>query len=70
MRYGDKIKQLRSIHEMTQDHLAEKLGVSTQSVKCWEWCEKYPRPSRMKEIANLFGTTVQIIFFDESDRLK
>jgi Predicted transcriptional regulators len=36
---GQKIKDLRKKADMTQDHLADSLAVSTQAVSKWE-CEE------------------------------
>ena len=36
MNIGQKIKQLRFQHSLTQDQLAERLGISAQAVSKWE----------------------------------
>lgn len=70
MRYGEKIKLLRKSLGMTQPLLAEKMGVKTRTVIYWENSEKMPRPDMMMKIAELFDSNVQVLFFDESDRLR
>ena len=42
LKIGEKIKALRREQDMTQEELAEQLGVTYQSVSRWETCTCYP----------------------------
>jgi len=42
LRIGETIKALRREHELTQESLAEQLGVTCQSVSRWETGACYP----------------------------
>ena len=42
MKFGDNLKRVRKIRKISQEDLAEKLGVSRQSVSKWETGENYP----------------------------
>lgn len=44
--------------EMTQEQLAQKLGVAQSTVSSWIRTEKFPRESTLIKIAELFGVTV------------
>ena len=54
---GDTIKRLRQQYGMTQEKLAEKLGVSFQSVSRWEGGTSYPDIELIPEIARFFNVT-------------
>lgn len=55
---GENIKQLRKERNITQDELAEILGVSFQSVSRWENGTCYPDLELLPTIADFFGITV------------
>ena len=42
MKFGDNLKQIRKSKNISQEELAERLGVSRQSVSKWETGENYP----------------------------
>ena len=50
MKFGDNLKRIRKKTKITQEDLAEKVGVSRQSVSKWECSEAYPE---MKNILKL-----------------
>ena len=55
---GNTIKYLRREKGITQEDLAEVLGVSCQSVSRWENNTCYPDIELLPTIANFFGITV------------
>ena len=55
---GENIKKLRREKEMTQETLAEFLGVTFQSVSNWERGESYPDITMLPEIAGFFNVSV------------
>ncbi len=55
---GENIKQLRRENELTQERLAEFLGVTFQSVSNWERGESYPDITMLPEIAEFFNVSV------------
>ena len=55
---GDNIRRFRRSMDMTQEQLAEQLGVSFQSVSRWENGTTYPDMELLPAIANLFSLTV------------
>ena len=55
---GDTIKHLRKEKEITQEDLADNLGVSYQSVSRWETRACYPDMELLPIISEFFGVTV------------
>jgi transcriptional regulator with XRE-family HTH domain len=55
---GENIKRLRRERDLTQEELAEQLGVSFQSISRWETGACYPDMELVPSIAAFFGVTV------------
>ena len=51
---GDKIKDLRESHNLSQYSFAKKIGVSPSTIKRWENCETTPRPSYLLKMCRIF----------------
>lgn len=61
MKFGDNLRNLRKSKKISQERLAEKVGVSRQSVSKWERGEAYPE---MNEI-ELYGEKVRYEYQDD-----
>jgi transcriptional regulator with XRE-family HTH domain len=55
--FGDKIKALRRAKELTQEQLAEILGVSYQAISKWETNAALPDVTLFPILARFFGVT-------------
>ena len=64
---AENISKLRKEHSMTQEQLAESLGVTFASVSKWERGEAIPSVTTLKEIADLFGVTVDYLISAEHE---
>lgn len=62
MTIGNKIKQLRIQSGFTQEQLANKLGVSAQSISKWETELTMPDISLLPLLSSLFGVTIDELF--------
>ena len=56
--FADNLLNLRKRYSMTQEDLAEKLGVSRQAVAKWESGESVPDLEKSRLIAEVFGVTL------------
>lgn len=61
MSFGQKLQMLRQRAGMSQDALAERLGVSRQAVSRWERDETMPDPDKIVALADLFGVTTDYL---------
>ena len=59
MKFSDKLREARKQANMSQEALAEKLGVSRQAVTKWETDKGIPDISNLLEISALFGISVE-----------
>ena len=56
-----RLKRIRTQSGMTQEELAEKLGVSRQAVAKWERGESVPDIDCCMKLAEIYGVTVDIL---------
>ena len=70
MTFGEKLLQLRRDGKLSQEDLAEKLGVSRQAVSRWENEGVLPDCRNLLEISRLFGVSTDYLLHDgyQSDR--
>lgn len=54
---ADKIVSLRKRAGWSQEELAEKLGVTRQSVSKWEGAQSVPDMDKVVSMSRLFGVT-------------
>lgn len=59
-----ELRGLRIGAGLTQQQLADKLGVSHISVSRWETGKAIPSPRYIKKMADMFGVAGKDIFFD------
>lgn len=65
MKLSDNIKKYRQKKNMTQDDLANILGVSAQAVSKWERSETYPDGSLLLPLADALDTSLDALFGNE-----
>lgn len=58
MNLADNLKKIRKENNLSQEQLAEKLGVSRQSVSKWESNQAYPEMDKMLQICQLFNLNI------------
>lgn len=63
----NKIKVQRAMHDMTQADLAEKIGVSRQTINAMEKNKYVPSTVLSIKIAKLFKVQVEDLFILEDD---
>lgn len=64
---ADKILELRKQNGWSQEELADKLGVSRQSVSKWEGAQSIPDMERIIALSRLFGVSTDLLVKDEID---
>lgn len=67
MKLSEKIYTCRKKAGLSQEALAEKLGVSRQAVSKWETDEAIPELSKIPMMAKIFGVTADFLLSDEEN---
>lgn len=62
MELGNTIRRLRYRANLTQEQLAERLGLSAQAVSKWETAAAMPDIGLLPELAEVFGVTIDELF--------
>ena len=62
VKIGPKLKALRKRSNITQERLAEALGVTSQAISKWESGSGYPDIEYITPIANFFDVTIDYLF--------
>ena len=64
---ADKIIDLRKKAGWSQEELAEKLGVSRQSVSKWEGAQSIPDMNKILQLSDLFGVSTDYLLKDDME---
>lgn len=59
---GNNIKELRKVHKLTQNDLAEKLNYSNKAISRWESGEVIPDVMTLNKICDIFQIPISQIF--------
>lgn len=65
MTIGQKITQLRNAADISQEQLAEMLGVSRQSVSKWEMDQALPQIDKVLQLAEIFSVSTDELLLDK-----
>ena len=70
MLIGDKIRELRTQKDISQQELAKVIGVSDQAISQWENNKKQPRMGSVEKLANYFNVPKSYLIEDSIDMDK
>ena len=65
--FKDNLVQMRKVLQLTQEDIAEKLSVTRQSVAKWEAGESIPDLDKCKQLADIFGVSLDDLANYEPD---
>lgn len=69
MIFGDKLKELRKGQKLTQQQLADRIGVAKSVVSYYESGDRYPSYDVLVKIAHVFHTTTDYLLDVERNRV-
>ncbi len=70
MTLGEKLSKLRRENNITQEQLAERLGVSRQAISKWESDVSYPETDKLIQLGKLYNCSMDYLLKDEIEDEK
>lgn len=70
MKFGENLRNIRKAKKMSQENLAEKVGVSRQSVSKWECGEAYPEMAHILKLCEIFHCKINDLVHDNMCDIK
>lgn len=70
IRIGENVKRLRKAKNVTQEQIAEVLGISVTAVSKWERNETYPDITLLFPLAHYFGVTLDELMGYDEERVQ
>ena len=70
LEFGEKVRSLRTERGLTQEKLADFLGVSFQAVSKWERGDTVPDIYMLPSIASFFGVTTDYLLSYDVNKEK
>lgn len=67
MNMGEKLQALRRSRGLSQEQLAETLGVSRQAISKWENGESTPDLDKLRAICTYFGVTTDYLIWERTE---
>jgi AbrB family looped-hinge helix DNA binding protein len=68
MSFADNLMELRKLNNLSQEEIADKIGVSRQTLSKYETGESLPDIKRCKMLADLFGVSMDdLISYEKND---
>lgn len=65
MKIGQQIQFYRKRKGLTQEELGKQVGVSSQTISCWEKDDYLPQAEKLEPLANALDITIADIFSEE-----
>lgn len=66
MLLNERLKQLRAQYNYTQENVAQKIGVSKQSVSKWESGKTYPDIDNLIILSDIYNVTIDELIREDS----
>ena len=70
MKFGENLKLIRSDKKISQEFLAERLGVSRQSVSKWETGENYPSMQNIMALCTIFKCKINELVHEDFEDIN
>lgn len=70
MEIGARLKSARTARGLTQEQVAEKIGVSRQSVSNWENARSYPDIVSVIKLSDLYSVSLDELLKEDADMIK
>lgn len=65
VKFGERLRRIRALKEMTQIEMASRIGLTTASYSNWELGKRKPRINKIKRVADILGVPVGYLLSEE-----
>lgn len=70
MKLNQTIKRLRKERGLTQEQLAEQLGVSLMTVRRWEWGDTSPNSNMLLKLTEIFAVSLEDLLTEDTEEIS
>lgn len=70
MTIGEKLSRLRKENNLTQEQVADLLGVSRQAVSKWESGVTFPETEKLIRLSDLYGCSIDYLLKENAERAE
>lgn len=70
MQFSQKLKALRTQHNLTQEQLAEMIYVTRAAISKWETGKGYPGIDSLKMLSQVFGVSIDELISEDDIEVK
>ena len=67
MKFNEKLIMLRKQHNLSQEQVAEKLGVARQTISKWELGETTPEMDKLILVSEIYNITLDELMKEENE---
>ena len=68
--FAENLRRIRKENNLSQEQLADKLGVSRQSVSKWESQQAYPEMDKVIQMCNMFNLNIDELLNKDIKEVK
>jgi transcriptional regulator with XRE-family HTH domain len=67
---GEQLRRARQKHQLSQEQIAEMLGVSRQTISNWETSKSYPDVERVMRLAEIYHLSLDELLRGDQQMVK
>ena len=70
MTIAERIKQQRKIHDVSQEELSNKSGISVKTIQRWESAERSPRIDELQKVSQVLNVPLEDLIVSDNFKFE
>ena len=70
MTIAERIKQQRKIHDVSQEELSNKSGISVKTIQRWESAERSPRVDELQKVSQVLNVPLEDLIVNDNFKIE
>ncbi len=70
MTIAERIKQQRKIHDVSQEELSNKSGISVKTIQRWESAERSPRIDELQKVSQVLNVSLEDLITNDNFKIE